>query len=45
MTIEEQMMVESYKSKCLGIYCYMPEESTYRNNPELCKKDLGIGYL
>lgn len=44
-TIMKQIKSEFYKSKCLGIYCYMPEESTYRNNPELCKKDLGIDYL
>ena len=44
-TIMKQIKSEFYKSKCLGIYCYMPEESTYRNHPELCKKDLGIDYL
>ena len=33
------------RSKCLGVYCYIPEESTYRRHPEYCKKDLGIEYL
>jgi orotate phosphoribosyltransferase len=36
---------ESPRSECIGVYCYMPEESTYRNHPEYCKRDLGISYL
>src|SRR6056300_2012853 len=36
---------EAPRSKCVGVYCYMPEESSYRNCPEYCKRDLGIPYL
>ena len=36
---------ETPRSKCVGIYCYMPEESVYRKYPEYCKRDLGIDYL
>ena len=36
---------ECPRSKCLGIYCYMPEESAYRTEPKYCEKDLGIPYL
>jgi len=36
---------ETLRSKCVGVYCYMPEESSYRNCPEYCKRDLGIPYL
>lgn len=36
---------ESPRSKCIGLYCYMPEECVYRNYPEHCKKRLGINYL
>lgn len=36
---------ETPRSKCIGVYCYMPEESSYRNCPEYCKRDLGIPYL
>lgn len=36
---------ECPSSKCLGIYCYMPEESAYRTEPKYCEKDLGIPYL
>jgi len=36
---------ETPRSKCVGVYCYMPEESSYRNCPEYCKRDLGIPYL
>lgn len=44
-TIMKAIKSEFHKPKCLGIYCYMPEESAYRNKPELCKRDLGIDYL
>ena len=36
---------ETPRSKCLGVYCYMPEESSYRNYPEYCQRDLGIPCL
>jgi adenine/guanine phosphoribosyltransferase-like PRPP-binding protein len=36
---------ETPRSKCVGVYCYMPEESSYRNCPEYCQRDLGIPYL
>ena len=36
---------ETPRSKCVGVYCYMPEESSYRNCPEYCKRDLGVEYL
>jgi adenine/guanine phosphoribosyltransferase-like PRPP-binding protein len=36
---------ETPRSKCVGVYCYMPEESVYRNYPEYCERDLGISYL
>ena len=36
---------ETPRSKCVGVYCYMPEESVYRKYPEYCKRDLGIDYL
>jgi len=36
---------ETPRSKCVGVYCYMPEESSYRKYPEYCKRDLGIDYL
>lgn len=36
---------ETPRSKCVGVYCYMPEESAYRACPEYCQRDLGIPYL
>jgi adenine/guanine phosphoribosyltransferase-like PRPP-binding protein len=36
---------ETPRSKCVGVYCYMPEESVYRNYPEYCERDLGVTYL
>jgi adenine/guanine phosphoribosyltransferase-like PRPP-binding protein len=35
-------------AKCIGIYCYLPQECAYRNNPEgsaLCQRDLGAPLL
>lgn len=43
--IIKSIKAETPKSKCMGIYTYMPEECAYRNNPSLCKRDLGISYL
>ncbi len=36
---------ESSRSKCMGVYCYIPEESAYKNYPEYCERDLGVRYL
>lgn len=43
--IINEIQSEYPKSKCVGIYTYMPEECAYRTAPELCKRDLGIPYL
>jgi adenine/guanine phosphoribosyltransferase-like PRPP-binding protein len=35
-------------AKCIGIYCYLPQECAYRDNPEgsaLCERDLGAPLL
>ncbi len=36
---------ETPRAKCKGVYCYMPDECSYRRHPEYCNKDLGIDYL
>lgn len=36
---------ETPRSKCMGAYSYMKDECAYRNNPDLCFRDLGIRYL
>ena len=36
------------RSKCVGAYCYLPNETAYKDNHEgslLCQKDLGIPLL
>ena len=43
--IIKNIKAETPRSKCVGVYCYMPEESVYRNCPQYCKRDLGIAYL
>lgn len=43
--IMKNIKYESPRSKCVGVYCYMPEESSYRNCPEYCQRDLGIPHL
>jgi adenine/guanine phosphoribosyltransferase-like PRPP-binding protein len=43
--IIKNIKAETPRSKCVGVYCYMPEESVYRNCPQYCKRDLGVEYL
>jgi adenine/guanine phosphoribosyltransferase-like PRPP-binding protein len=43
--IIKNIKAETPRSKCVGVYCYMPEESVYRNCPEYCRRDLGVEYL
>ena len=43
--ITKTIKIETPRSTCVGVYCYMPEESSYRNCPEYCKRDLGVPYL
>lgn len=33
------------RSKCVGIYSYMKDECSYKNNPQLCLRDLKAPYL
>lgn len=46
--IKKQIKIESPRSKCVGIYCYIPQETAYRADKEgskLCERDLGIPLL
>ena len=39
---------EYSRSKCVGVYCYLPNECAYRDDEEgskLCQRDLGIPLL
>jgi adenine/guanine phosphoribosyltransferase-like PRPP-binding protein len=39
---------EYSRSHCVGVYCYLPHECSYRNNEEgskLCNRDLGMPLL
>lgn len=36
---------ENPRSKCMGIYTYMPDDCAYRTRPDLCERDLKIKYL
>jgi adenine/guanine phosphoribosyltransferase-like PRPP-binding protein len=39
---------EYSRSKCVGVYCYLPNETTYKPSDEgskMCEKDLGIPLL
>ena len=36
---------ETPRAKCVGVYCYMPEECAYNTCPQYCKRDLGVEYL
>jgi orotate phosphoribosyltransferase len=36
------------RAKCIGVYCYLPQETAYKQDEEgsdLCKRDLGIPLL
>lgn len=45
----KKIIHEEYsRAKCLGVYCYLPNETAYKPNNEgskLCQKDLGIPLL
>lgn len=41
----KSIYAETPISQCLGIYSYMSEECAYKNNPNGCRKDIGIPYL
>ena len=46
--IKKILKDEYYRSNCVGVYCYLPNECAYRDNEEgnkLCKKDLGVPLL
>lgn len=36
---------ECPRAICVGVYCYIKEECSYRSHPKLCERDLGIPYL
>ena len=45
----KRVLKEEYsRSQCMGIYCYLPNETAYRADEEgskLCKRDLGVPLL
>lgn len=43
--ILNHIKAETPRAKCVGVYCYMPDECAYNTAPEYCKRDLGINYL
>lgn len=46
--IKKTIKNEYYRSNCIGVYCYLPNECAYRNDEDgskLCKRDLGIPLL
>ena len=46
--IKKILKDEYARSRCVGVYCYLPDECSYRPNEEgykLCKRDLGIPLL
>ena len=46
--IKKTLKEEYSRSICMGVYCYLPEETAYRADEDgckLCKRDLGIPLL
>lgn len=46
--IKRHIQEEHSRSKCVGVYCYMPGECAYRaddSGNKLCKRDLGVPLL
>lgn len=46
--IKNTIYEESPRARCIGVYCYMPEETGYQSTQEgskLCERDLGIPLL
>lgn len=46
--IKKVLKEEYRRSECIGVYCYLPNETAYRPTEEgskLCKRDLGIPLL
>ena len=46
--IRKQIKIETPRSQCVGVYCYMPEGAAYSNDKEgskLCQRDLGVPLL
>ena len=45
----KRVLKEEYsRSQCMGVYCYLPNETAYRADEEgskLCKRDLGVPLL
>ena len=45
----KRVLKEEYsRSQCMGVYCYLPNETAYRADEEgskLCKRDLGVTLL
>lgn len=33
------------RSKCVGVYSYMPDQCAYQKAPECCQRELGVAYL
>ncbi len=46
--IKKVLKEEYTRSSCIGVYCYLPNETAYRaddNGSKLCQRDLGIPLL
>ena len=46
--IKRVLREEYSRSQCMGVYCYLPNETAYRADEEgskLCKRDLGVPLL
>lgn len=46
--IKNTIYEECPKARCIGVYCYMPEETAYQSTVEgskLCERDLGVPLL
>ena len=46
--IKKVLKEEYRRSQCMGVYCYLPDETAYRPTEEgfkLCQRDLGISLL
>lgn len=46
--IKRTLKSEYYRSQCVGVYCYLPEDNAYKADEEgskLCQRDLGTPLL
>ena len=47
-TIKREIKAEIPRAKCVGVYCYIPDECAYdatKDGSKLCQRDLGVPLL